>query len=171
MFDKREETDGLIEAARGVLARYGPGDVVPHGELQEATGCAPGETRYYKLVHRARQQHCDATGVWSQYVAGVGFRLLTPQEQLTEEQHYRRKRARRQIRIGGNVAEATRDEHLTEHQRRLKQLVIEDGKRSQRDILADERHEKWLLKPPSDRPITVRPPRIADHTGPDKLIG
>lgn len=171
MFDKREETDKLVTAAMAVLGRYGPGDVVPHGELSEAIGYSPGEHRYYALVRKAREKHCDTSGVWTREVNGVGYRFLTPQEQLTDEPHSRRKRARKQIRIGHSVAASTPDDSLTEHQRKLKQAVIEASKRSEKGLLADERHEAWLLKPPADRPIKVRPPRIADHEAPDKLIG
>lgn len=164
MFNKRKDTDRLTEAIVNVLRSHERGDVVPHDELEAASGQERGQARYYALVRRAREHYCQESGVWTREVPGVGFRLLSAQESLTEEQRYRRKRMRRQANIGHAVADALPDAGLTEHERRLRQHVLESHNRMRKEILAEERHEKWLLKPSADKPIKIGPPRVATGT-------
>lgn len=159
MFDAKKENADAVSRAIEVLSKYGPGDVVPHFELAQAIGSNQGESRYYQVANKARRRHCAATGVWSTPAPGVGFRLLTPAEQITEEQHRRAGRARRQIGIANTVAEAVPDSKLTHHQRKIKAFRLESHKQIAKAIRAEERQANWLLRPTEG----VRRPKI--HAG------
>lgn len=164
MFAQHERNKEAIEKALEVFRSHGPEDVIAHEELEAATGLERGET-YYRLIRRARELYCSESGTWSREVNGVGYRLLSAEESLTEEQWHRRKKARRQMTVGVNVAEAVPDNRLTDHQRRLKAHVLESHAKLRKELLSEERQEKWLLKPPSDKPVRVVPPRIVKPTG------
>ncbi len=162
MYAKHERTDDQVAAAMSILSTYSRGDVIPHGELAQVTGLEPGTQRYYQIVRRARDLYRASTGVWSREVNSVGYRLLTAEQSLTEEQACRRKRMRRQSNIGAAVAESLPDESLTDHQRRLRAHVLESHTKVRKELLAEERHEKWLLRPAGDAPIRTRPPRTKE---------
>jgi hypothetical protein len=159
MFRKHTHTDDQIASILAILSTYNRGDCVPHAELAVASGLSIGTPRYYQIVRRARDLYRASTGIWTREVSSIGYRLLTSEQSLTEEQTYRRKRMRRQINIGKAVAESLTDESLTDHQKRLRAHVLESHAAARKALLQDERHEIWLLKPPSDRPVRTRPPR------------
>ncbi len=159
MFKKHERTDEQIAAVISILSTYSRGDVVPHGELAQVTGLEPGAQRYYSIVRRARDLYRESSGVWSREVNSVGYRLLTTEQSLVEEQAHRRKRMRKQSNIGKQVAESLPDESLSDHQKRLRQHVLESHTMVRKQLLAEEKHEHWLLRPPSDKPVRTRPPR------------
>ncbi len=159
MFGKHADTDKKIAAVISILTTYSRGDVVPHGELAHVADLEPGTPRYYTIVRRARDLYRESSGIWTREVNSVGYRLLTAEQSLTEEQAFRRKRMRRQSTIGKDVASAIPDEALTDHQRRLRAHILESHAAARKALLQDERHELWLLKPPSDRPVRTVPPR------------
>ncbi len=159
LFQKHKRTDEQIASIMAILSTYNRGDVVPHGEIATASGLTAGTHRYYQIVRRARDLYCESTGVWTREVNSVGYRLLTPEQSLVEEQSFRRKRMRRQSNIGKAVAESLPAEALSDHQKRLRAHVLESHAAARKALLQDERHELWLLKPPSDRPVRTVPPR------------
>jgi len=159
MYKKNELTHEQVASVIAVLSTYNRGEVIPHGELCQVTGLEQGTARYYQIIRRARDLYRESTGVWTREVNSVGYRLLTHEQSLTEEQSHRRKKMRRQANIGKAVAEALPDESLSDHQKRLRAHVLESHAKVRKELLAEEKHELWLLRPPSERPMKTRPPR------------
>ncbi len=159
MFWKHTRTDEQIASIIAVLSTYNRGEVIPHGELTTASGLTQGSQRYYQIVRRARDLYRTSTGIWTREVNSVGYRLLTADQSLTEEQAFRRKRMRRQSNIGKAVAETLPDESLSDHQKRLRAHILDSHARVRKNLLDEERHETWLLRPVGDRPMRTVPPR------------
>lgn len=159
MFRKNSDTNEKVAAILQLLATFSRGETVSHHEISQVCGLDHGTARYYVLVRRARDVYRQSNGVWSREVPGVGYRMLTETQSLTEEQSYRRKKMRRQSNIGKSVAVSLPDDSLSDHQKRLRAHVLESHAKTRKELLQDERHEAWLLRPPADRPIKTRPPR------------
>ena len=163
MFVKNVDTDEKIANIITLLATYSRGDIIPHAEIAQVSGLTSGTPKYYSLVRRARDLYRTSSGVWSREVNSVGYRLLTTDQSLTEEQHDRRRRMRRQGTIGSECARTIPDNALTDHQRRLRAHILESYDKARKDILENERHEQWLLRPAADRPMKIVPPRPRDR--------
>lgn len=169
MFEKKQDTAELVSKAVEAIAAAKEQGIITHEELTAAISLGPPEPRYYQIVRKARELFRDETddGVWTREVPGVGYRYLSPEQTLTEEQHSRRRRARRQIDIGRKAAESLPDASLTDHQRKLKHHNLESHARVKRELLTDERREKWFGKRGSDGPVRIVPPRLSTGTASD----
>jgi len=164
MYRKREDTDEKVAAILQLLATFSRGETVSHREIETVSGLSHGSPRYYVLVRRARDIYRASNGVWSREVPGVGYRLLSAEQSLTEEQSFRRRKMRRQGNIAATVAETLPDEGLSDHQKRLRQHVLESHAKTRKELLQDERHEQWLLRPIGDKSMKVRPPRTGTES-------
>lgn len=163
MFEKSHDTDEKIAAVITLLATYKRGDIIPHHEIAQVTGLVHGTPRYYSLVRRARDLYRDTSGVWTRECKPVGYRLLTPEQSLIEEQSDRRRRSRKQLKIASSAAATIADEELSDHQKRLRAHILESHWRARKELLEDEQHEAWLLRNHLNKRITIRPPRTGTN--------
>lgn len=136
MYQRSEEDDAIIQAIVGLLRSRERGSVILHEDIEAACGLSRSihKQTYYRRVMSARYFLRDNDGVWSAPVHGVGVQLLTNRDTLVDEQQNRFKRAGRQIGKGRAAAVKLPDDQLTIHERRLKEVAVQQADSVRREL-------------------------------------
>lgn len=158
MFEQREDNRAIVDALVRVFGKYSRGDVVLHANLAVIVGREPPDNEYFRLIRKARNRFCKTSGIWTREQPGVGFRLLTVNETLTEEQAFRSRRARRQIGIAKLTAEMIPAKEMTFHQQKVREAILAEAKQIQKKLRDDQRFIDIMTAPkprnPKFTPIT-----------------
>lgn len=164
MFEPKAENADRVESLLSLLRKYGRGETVPHAEISILIGLAPSDDKsspYYSICQRARVRHRDEDGVTSLAEPGVGFRLLTAQETLTDYQRRQMGRARRQVRKAGKSAACLPAADLSLYQRQLREAAVRRAKEQERLLMDREARAEETSRPyqglPYRRPEGPRP--------------
>lgn len=134
MFEQKEEIRAGVNAVVTAAASLNRGDTLTHEAITEAIGLKPYEGRWVYILKRAFDRIERDRGITLRAEIGVGYRLLTNQEQLTEEPQRRTRRANRQLRRGRLSVVRLPVHGLTVHQRRIQAANLERLRESEREL-------------------------------------
>lgn len=155
--------EALFEACRPLERN----EVLTHDVIRGVLGDEVDEdTRKYCIIKLKRRME-DERGItiWSEY--GIGYRLLTKDEQLTLVPRVRLRRARRQYRKAQRSVAALPDRQLTVHQRRVKHGQEEALRQSMERMAEDARRQVAFMRPlegrPRPRDEAVRPVEVGGN--------
>ena len=140
--------DALFEACRPLERN----EVLTHEVIREILEVEPREGHWdYCIIKLKRRMEAErGITIWSEY--GIGYRLLTKDEQLTFVPRMRFRRARRQYRKAQRSVAALPDRQLTVHQRRVKHAQEEAIRLSMERLADDARRQAILMRPVEARP-------------------
>ena len=153
----REGVNAVVEAA----ADLNRGDTLTHDMITRAIGLQPYEGRWVYLLKRAFDRIERNRGITMRAEIGVGYRLLTEQEQLTEEPQRRLRRANRQTRKGRLSVARLPTKGLSMHQRKIQAATIQRLKE-------DERQARKTLKDIAEQARST--PTIARRPHPSQFV-
>lgn len=132
-------------AVKLIRSGYRRGDVAPWAEIEGAAGFARGSQHWPAFRHRLLRDFRRQTGIvlWPQN--GVGWKLLTVDEQLRERSQKRHRRARRQLHKDAVELAALPDSELSARQREERARRVEAAREKVRDIERVRRRGEALL--------------------------
>jgi predicted amidophosphoribosyltransferase len=128
------------------------GDVLLHTTTSEVLGVAPYEGHWKSCIEKLKRRMEDERGITIWHQNGVGYRLLTRNEQLTVVPRHRMRKARRQYAKAQRSIDALADPELSAHQRLVKQRQEESLRNGLAVIEADLRRQAAILRPVEGRP-------------------
>jgi hypothetical protein len=146
MIESKAEITEMVErlyAACGTLDR---GETLTHEEIRGATGLEPYEGSWQHVVGRTRRKLERERGIATWPEKGVGYRLLTKDEQAADLPRWRLKRAIRQANRGRKSVAALPDAGLSAHQRRVKAAQLDAMAAAGRELRAQARVQSILAR-------------------------
>lgn len=153
MIERKEEIQEAVEALYAVAVKLKRGETLTHEVVTETIGFRPHEGRYDHIVNRVRNRLLRVKGIKTWFDLTVGYRLLTPKEQL-QSTLWHRKKASRQLVRGRNAAEYLPNALLSTHDQKVKAFLIDQVRRAKQDMEQADREAKAILTP------TPVPPRV-----------
>jgi Tat protein secretion system quality control protein TatD with DNase activity len=152
MFEPNETLTEYVDALFLVCKPLNRGDFLTHEAVTKIVGVQPHKEHYqYCVVRLKRRMEAEREiSLWPE--VGIGYRLLTKQEQLTMLPQARMRRAKRQIRRAQISIAAISDRHLTVHERRYRAAKAESLAASQRTLIIQSRRLAALSKEIEPRP-------------------
>jgi hypothetical protein len=132
------------------------GELVNHEDVEKVTGVARAVSpnTYYDLVEWCKKHHEEERGISIKNEPLVGYYLATAEQQLAILAE-RTRRGRRQITKGCKSVEALPDDHVTDHQRRLRDALAESGRSQARAILQSNRLHDFLMRRKPGEPLRI----------------
>jgi hypothetical protein len=163
MFEKNEELDRAADVVYGLFRELKRGDILTHKDIGEALNYLPLESpttcrersRWDQIVWKARHRLQRETGIACWTEEGVGYKLLTPAEQIESALWHNEKAQRSAGRGKRNVADVP-DKLLSAHMRRMKQFVHDRAVETRRALLNATRVIRQQLKPRPPLPPRFR---------------
>lgn len=146
-----KQVEAILEAAAGLRR----GDTLEHRAIQRASGVLRNTARWNHLIRRVRVAFLKRRRIALQPVAGVGYRLCLPTEQVNGRGTYRQRKALRQLRWGIAEVGAVPAEDLSEHDRRVQFLRLVHMK-GHRDALRSQIKEQERQRQTEAPPIRPR---------------
>jgi hypothetical protein len=121
------------------------GDILHHEVTQSILGVPPGDERWKYCIAKLKRRMEGDRGItiWSEY--GVGYRLLTQDEQI-KVGRIRRRRAKRDLIRGHRSIGVLPIRGLTLHQRRLRNFEMELLSRELHILRADTRRSSIFAR-------------------------
>lgn len=157
MFEEKAVITAAVERAVALFARHKRGDVVPWAAVEKAAGFPRFSPHWTQFNKRFRRDFRDQTGIEVWPVAGVGLKLCTPQEQLTDVPQKRQARSLRQMGRGIAALKALPNEELTAHEQTVKFRKIDQARQARNAVLYSVRLGHKLAKPSSPGIPRVKP--------------
>ncbi len=156
MFDAKDAIGQAVERGGRLVAQHNRGDVITWDEVETAAGFPRYSEHWTQFLKRLRRDVLNsARGIKLAAVPGVGVKLMTIEEQVTDIS--RQRRARRQLNRGGKELAALPDRQLTAHQRQMKHRKIDLMKEARRRADYALRVAHQLAKPSGIGVPRVRP--------------
>jgi hypothetical protein len=152
MFEKSETIRRKSEKLWAVAARLDRGDVLTNEAIAGVVGVGPHEHPWPTVVAKVRRRLLRERGIACLPEYGVGLRLLTDAEQITDLPAYRHRKSRRQIRHIERALVALDGAALTPHLRRLRQAQLEAARTARRQASEALRVEAMLARRPEGAP-------------------
>jgi hypothetical protein len=171
MFEKNEGLERDAEIVYGLLRDLKRGDILTHEAIGGALNYLPKETppttcrergRYDQVVWKARHRLQREHGIACWTEEGVGYKLLTPAEQIESGLWHNEKAMRSAGRAKRNVADLP-DKLLSNHLRRLKQMVADRAAHTRRELVSATRMMRLQLRPGRGVPRRPQPPAAEDR--------
>lgn len=134
-FAASESITGMVDELFAACTPLRRGDILTHESIEAIVG-VPRHTGHYqhcvrKLVRRMERDR--RISMWVEMT--VGYKLLTPAEQL-DVMPRRQRRANRQLLRGLRTLECLEDKDLTPHLRRLRMARLQQAREERRAIRA-----------------------------------
>lgn len=167
MFEANEEIEEAAKVVYGLMAHLRRGDTLTHEAIGAAIGLPPDDTppalcversRYDRIVWKARKRLQRDRGIACWFVEGVGYKLLTPAEQI-ESALWHTEKAMRSAHRGRKNVDDTPDKLLSPHLRRMKAFVGERTADARRQLLRTTRIVREQLRPTPTVPRRPLPPQ------------
>lgn len=143
--------DALVRACRGLDRN----DILPHATVREILGVEPHCDHWQTCMRKLKRRLEDERGISLWPERGIGYKLLTKDEQVTMLPLARARRARRQLHLARRSVESLPDRGLSIHQMRLKQGQLESLRLGQRQMAAHVRRMDALFRPIEARPEPI----------------
>lgn len=156
MIERNEAYTKMIAVLYAKAERLERGDVLDHETIRGVVGVGPHEGHWQHCVNKVRRRLQKERGIASWPVHGVGYKLLTVQEQAEMLPRKRLARAGRQVRRARASLAALPDGALTFHQRRLKAAQAEMLRQAGKSINSQRRAQEALARKPSVNPRAER---------------
>jgi hypothetical protein len=135
MFEATPEIDKQVADLYEVAKSLHRGDILAHDMIEAVLKVKPHEGRWDHVVNRVRRRlEKPPRGIATWPVNGVGYKLLTQDEQLKFLPKKRLLKMSRQERRARRSVEALDDKHLSSHQRRLKLAQLDHLKAAGRSV-------------------------------------
>lgn len=155
-----ETDDAITRATDDLYATCQPlsrGDVLTHDVIEAVLKFKPHTGRWDHIVKKLRNRVRNRRGIEMWPVLGVGYKLLTRDEQLEMVPRKRLIRASRQEKRARKAVEALDDKHLTPHQRRIKAAQLHSLKEAGRAVRQQLRVQVAMARKSEVNP---RPERV-----------
>lgn len=158
---KKFQPNAKIAEARdrlyGLFTEKDRGALIQHEEIEKSIGFVRKDIKgtYYRVVQLAAKKHQEERGVSILNEPLVGYFLATAEQQLKILADKTR-RGRRQIIRGYQAVEAIPDDHATDHQRRLRDALVERGRQEAADLLQANRLNEYLMRAKPGDPLKIR---------------
>lgn len=120
------------------------GDEIKHEELAQLSGFEYNSTEFRIVASKLKKRFLEERGIKLLAVHGVGYRLLTVDEQSKITIPERATKALKHVKRGKKELDALGSEDLTDHQRRLKAFGI-DGFDKQEVALRKLRRDAGVI--------------------------
>lgn len=131
MFECKEAITEAVDRAFEHVAHYERGQLISFETLESATGLIRYGEHWNSFIKRFRRKVFLERRIMMMPERGMGYKLLTRQEQLTRHVEYRRKRELWQNHMAIQGVESLSPDELTDHQRRI-QAMQSDALRGER---------------------------------------
>lgn len=116
-FESKAEVQALVDRAYALFANRQRGSVVSHQQISRAIGIVPADPRYRHVMRRVMRRMLKDRNIAVHGVAtvGIGYSLLSVDDQVNESSRHLRKMVRA-ARRGKRAVDALPNETLTTHQ-------------------------------------------------------
>ena len=148
MFESKEYISQKVDAGVRLLASYERGDIVPHAVIAPAIIADAGTSFYYYIIGRVRKVVRRDRGLELFPEPGVGYKVVTVQEQLVNVPEHRYRRAKKQINRAGQAIDAIPDADMTDHQRLVREANQRRVASDRRQLGQSIRVQRTLLRQP-----------------------
>lgn len=157
MFEKNRIIDLTVDLLMQRFQHCKRGELIKH-EIIEATA---NLTRYQgswgTIIKKLKRRMLDERKIQLFAVHGVGYKLLTPAQQLHDAPFARQRRAARQLKWSRDEVEAIPISELSPHDQQTKALKIEHLSKAKKQIDNNTREQRALLEPPERNPSMQTP--------------
>jgi len=143
----------------GLLDGYTRGQVCPWETIETAVGFDREHSHWTAFRDRLLRDFLQSSGIALWAVAGVGWKLLTYDEQLAERSRKRQRRAYKQIKRDIREIAALPVSELSDHQRNAKAMLIEIARNNLRRLRQGSKRASVIEAATTSLP--VRGPRPA----------
>lgn len=141
LFDEKDKYKVMVDACIELTVNLNRGDVLPHEEIEKASGIERYSTCWNSLIKKLRRRLRIDRGLSIWPVHSVGYKLCTHDEQLNMvAEKLQRQAVRRATRAIKEVT-ALPDRELSMFQRRIKQYRV-DSMKTQRRLLKRAIHDQ-----------------------------
>lgn len=146
MFEANEALTRYVEALFGAAAKLERGDFLTHETITKILEVPPHQGHWQHCIERlkARMELEREISLLSE--KGLGYRLLTIDEQLTKLPMLRMKRAKKQLKKAKASVEALADESLSVHQRHVKAGQLEAMANSVESLRVEQHIQATLCR-------------------------
>lgn len=154
--EKKEITDA-VEALMAATEDLDRGDTLTHERIEVVTGLRPKERPLPTILVRYRRRMLDEREIalWPDY--GIGFTLVTKNEQLTMIPQKRITRAARQTRKAKKVIEAISTSGLSLHQQRMRAFQMDVVTSAEHELRSRRARQSSYLRKTESHPRPGRP--------------
>lgn len=156
-FERNEQLSLLVDQLYEMFASKERGETVGHNEIAKILGVAPHQEHWQTCLIALKRRMEERKGITVWCEREVGYRLLTPREQITFAPIARIKRASRQLRKAEGHVCSILDGELSPHQRRIRNAQMESIRQSREEVEYQMKRARAMIADRSTRPIPERP--------------
>lgn len=146
-FAEKDIITDAVTRVMEVLDQFARGEVCSWERIETAAGFDRESSHWSAFVMRLKRRHRRERGIVLFAVSGVGFKLLTTDEQLNMRSEHRLKKAIRQLTRDREELRCTPDVELSHFQRVQKTGRIEQTTAARKAVLRSKRGGDALMKP------------------------
>jgi hypothetical protein len=135
MFEENPIRATQVQAVYDLTKNLNRGAILLHEEIAQVLCLRPHEAHYDFVVERARKKLLEERGIETWPIWGVGYRLLTVAETITQLPIWRAEKQLTQVRKTRAALEALEVEGLSVHEHRLRTIQIDAAKEAKKDLI------------------------------------
>ena len=138
MFERTPEREAEIEAIYNLMKPLGRGDTLIHERIMAVVKVQPHKAQWDHVVNEARKRLLANREIETWFLRGVGYRLLTVDEQVTQLPIWRKKKEVSQSKKTIKALAALQEEPLTLHYQRLRAIALDAARASKKTTSGGE---------------------------------